>query len=114
MASLACPACGNQMSTPMRGRRTGLWLSTCRNGRCGHTVRSATPFTAPPPDPAHSLMFMPVTTRPAPPAPKPGALARFDRAHTAGTLRRAILDNRKQVTQAAALDPKLRQLGREA
>lgn len=40
----ACPTCGSMsLSYPFRGRRTGLWLSTCYD--CSASVRSVEPFS---------------------------------------------------------------------
>ena len=40
----ACPKCGSMdLHTPFRGRRTSLWLSTCRDCKCD--VRSREEFT---------------------------------------------------------------------
>lgn len=108
-----CPKCGDKMSTPVPGRRTGLLMSSCR--ACGYTERSATPLVAdafkPSAEPAHGAMFLPSTSAPEPPPVKPGAMARFDRAAVGGTLRKEIQRNRRQVAEAASIDPKLKQLG---
>ena len=40
-----------------------------------------------------------------------GAFAKFDRARVGGTLRKAIETNRREAAAAAAVDPKLKQLG---
>lgn len=40
----ACPACGSMdLHTPFRGRRTGLWLTTCRD--CKTNIRSGQEFS---------------------------------------------------------------------
>lgn len=106
-----CPECGGPMSTPIAGRRTGLLLSTCRD--CRVTVHSSTPQVAESfkRAPDHSQMFRPSTSEPAQPRPKTGAMDRFNRAAVGGTLRKAITQNKKQAAEAAAVDPKLKQLG---
>jgi len=43
----ACPKCGSMdLSLPFQGRRTNLWISTCRD--CGRTMYSLTPFEVTP------------------------------------------------------------------
>jgi hypothetical protein len=100
----SCASCGGRMSTPLAGRRTGLLMSTCRD--CGTTVHSATPQVADSVKPISRS-----TTAPEPARVKPGALDRFQRAAIAGTLREAIRRSRAHAAAAAAIDPKLKQLG---
>lgn len=107
-----CPDCGGPMSTPIPGRRTGLLMSTCRD--CRLTVRSATPLVAESFKPAvasdHAQMFRPDTSKPEPPRPRPGAMSRFNQAVVGGTVRKAIQQQRREASAAAAIDPKLKQL----
>ena len=109
-----CPKCGDKMSTPVPGRRTGLLMCSCR--ACGYTERSATPLVAESFKPVvpvsdHAQMFRPDTSRPEPPRPRPGAMQRFNQAVVGGTVRKAIQEQRKQAAAAAAIDPKLKQIG---
>jgi len=112
-----CPACGAPtLSTPVRSRRTGAYTSTCIDfARCGHTVHNTTPSEPPSVPERHGRMFLPAsTTVEPPPAPRPGAMARFDRAAVAGRTRHAIRQAQRQAAAAAATDPRQRQLGRES
>lgn len=110
-----CPKCGDQMSMPIPGRRTGLLISTCRNGECLYTERSASPQVAESFKPSmpiadHGAMFRPNTARPEPPRPRAGAMQRFQQAVVGGTVREAIQKQRQQARAAAAIDPKVHQL----
>jgi hypothetical protein len=110
-----CPKCGDRMSTPIPGKRTGLLITVCRNGECLYTERSATPQVAelfkPAPAAAdHGRMFLPSTSKPEPPRPRAGAMQRFNQAVVGGTVREAIVKQRQQARAAAAIDPKLHQL----
>ena len=43
----ACSKCGSMdLSTPFHGRRTGLWMATCRD--CAHVLRSLDYFSLEP------------------------------------------------------------------
>jgi hypothetical protein len=109
-----CPKCGDRMSTPIPGKRTGLLIATCRNGECLYTERSATAQVAdafkPAPAADHARMFQPNTARPEPPRVA-GALERFEKAWMQRTLARELAKTRKTAAAAAAIDPKLKQLG---
>jgi len=114
-----CPACAAEsMSTPVRSRRTGAYTSTCMNFPCGHTVhRQAMPALPAANLPErHGRMFWPSTTEREPPPVRvrTSAMARFEKAHVAGAVKRAIAANQRQVAVAAAGDAKQRQLGRDA
>ena len=111
LAPTACPKCGDQLTAPIPSRRAGLVVQTCRRNGCGHTIWSTTPTVVLPAAPAnHGQMFTPSTTEPAPPPVKAGAMQRFDRAVTAGTVRKAIQGAHKQAAAANVDDPRLRQL----
>lgn len=102
------------MSTPLISRRKKLLMSTCRD--CGDTVKGTSPvivegFTPVMPVSDHAGMFRPDTSRPEPPRPRAGAMQRFNQAVVGGTVRKAIRQERKQAVEAAAIDPKLKQLG---
>lgn len=112
-----CPTCGDQMSTPLLGRQSRRLISTCRNPKCATTIHSSTPFTRAedfpprPHTPAHGQMFIPSTAAPAPPRPRDGAMARFDRAATGGSVRKAIQGARRHADAANAQDGKWRAIG---
>jgi hypothetical protein len=101
---MTCPKCAGQMSTPIRSTRTNCWNSTCRS--CGHFTHSTTPLEEPArnPEADHSRMFERQATETIRPS-REGAMARFDREHTAGTVRKAI--KARQVEH----DPRARQVG---
>lgn len=104
---MICPSCGDaRMSTPMFGRRTGLWLSTCV--ACGFTSRSQTPPTVQALGPDHAAMFR--QTAPARVPVSSERFARFDRPGAAATARKAIL-SRRELERVNANDPKLKQAG---
>lgn len=99
---MICPQCGGPMSTPIRSPRTGCWNATCRS--CWHFVHSTTPLEQPASPPDHARMFERQATETIRPV-REGAMARFDREHTAGTVRKAI--RQRQVNN----DPRARQVG---
>lgn len=110
-----CPKCGDVMSTPIPGRRTGLLISTCRNGQCLYTERSATPvvaksFTPVAPVTNHSRMVVPVTPT-LPRAAVQSAFERFEEAQLEGTTRKVIATAKREADRAKAIDPKVKQLG---
>lgn len=112
-----CPKCGDQMSSPIPGRRTGLLISTCRNGQCLYTERSKTPVVAKSFAPVmpvadHSRMFLPSMSAPPRPAMKPqSAFGRFEEAQLEGTTRKVIASAKREADRAKAIDPKVKQLG---
>lgn len=102
---MTCAACGGAMSTPICGRRTGVWRSSCKS--CGLTVRDVEPPSAPPVS-DHGGMFVALAAaqvrRTAPGAP----LTPFDAKQTATAARNAILRFRHQ-----GRDGKANQVGSE-
>ena len=77
----ACPGCGSMdLSTPFHGRRTGLWLSTCRD--CGRKLYSLEYFTLEPRTPRARVDFTkPVT--PYEPRPNDDAMVSANEARMA-------------------------------
>lgn len=111
---MICPHCAGPMSTPLFGRRTKLWLSTCRD--CGRTTQVQEPPAWSQAQPtssesAHAQMFVPSTARPEPPAPKGGAIEKFNAARAAGTVRQAIQQQRRLAFTTQAQDGKLKAIG---
>ena len=97
---MTCP-CGGDMSTPIRGRRTGIWRSTCKS--CGTTQRDVEPSTHAA-EPNHTGMFLAQQTAQVRRTEAGGGLTPFDRAGVATAARNAIL---------RARDGKARQVGSE-
>ena len=56
----ACPKCGSMdLSTPFHGRRTGLWLSRCKD--CGQNLHSLEYFTLEPRTARSAVLTHPTT-----------------------------------------------------
>ena len=101
-----CPACAGRLSTPILGRRTKLWLSSC--SACGYTSRSQEPPTWTQAQTAnHSGMFQQQATEYT---PAPERLTRFPRLEVGAELKRAIL-KRRELDKLNATDGKLKQGG---
>jgi len=103
---MTCPDCRGRMSTPILGRRTGLWLSCC--SACGYTLRQQEP-------PSHAVMaqanhssqFIAQATEYAPSETAP---SRFPRLAVGAELKRAML-KRRELDKLNAADGKLKQGG---
>ena len=89
------------MSTPICGRRTGIWRSTCKS--CGTTQRGVEPSIGAA-EPNHSGMFIGQQAAHVQRTSGGGGFAAFDRAGGAAAARNAIL---------RARDGKARQVGSE-
>lgn len=102
-----CPQCRGEMSTPLLGRRTGLWLSTCC--ACGFFSRTQEQPSAAVLAFDHALNREDapehLNTRPA--------FSKFNRTGAAETARNAIL-KRRELERLNESDGQLRRLGRDA
>lgn len=103
---MTCPKCQNAMSTPIRGRRTGLWLSSCVE--CGFSTRAQGESTPAPVQPNHGEMFR----QQAPEELRVvfGTFTKFNREQTASAARKAIL-TRRELEKANRQDGRLKAAG---
>jgi hypothetical protein len=113
LGALHCPKCGDQLSSAIRSLSTpNVYLQTCRNYACLHTVRTVVEVAPEPEWPRPVSLPLPVEG-PRPPA-GPSAIAAFERAYERGEQQKAIARTRRQARAVSAGDVKAKQLGRNA
>jgi hypothetical protein len=93
-------------------RWPNVYVQTCRNYECLHTVRTVVDVAPEPECPRPVSLPLPVEG-PRPPATK-SAIERFERAYARGEARQLIKQARRQERRADRADGKAKQLGRNA